>query len=148
MFRIGYGFDSHKLEPGTGIVLGGVVIPCEKSVLAHSDGDVVLHALTDAVLGAAAAGDIGDHFPDTDPVWKDAESSLFLERAIKTAAGKGLAPVNCDITVIAPYPRLSSWKEKIRVGISDMLEIPVDRVSVKATTGKEQPSPTAAKESR
>ncbi len=122
--------------PGDGLILGGIEISCAVAVLAHSDGDVVLHALTDAVLGAAAAGDIGEHFPDDDPRWKDVASARFLETALTLAGEKGLRPVNCDITVIADTPRLSGWKDKIGSAVATLLGISPGAVSVKAKTGE------------
>jgi 2-C-methyl-D-erythritol 4-phosphate cytidylyltransferase/2-C-methyl-D-erythritol 2,4-cyclodiphosphate synthase len=136
MTRTGLGFDSHRLCPGDHIMLGGIRIPCEFAVDAHSDGDVLVHALTDALLGTIAVGDIGDHFPDTDPQFSDAESTRFLAQAMDMVREMGFSLVNCDVTVMAEKPRLGPVKQEIRDRIASVLDISADRVSIKAKTGE------------
>src|SRR5687768_7481180 len=106
-FRIGHGHDIHRIQPGGRMLLGGVVVAEDRSFIAHSDGDVVIHAVVDAILGALGAGDIGRHFPDTDPKWKNADSRVFLEAAVAMAQESGLAVVNLDVTILADSPRLA-----------------------------------------
>jgi 2-C-methyl-D-erythritol 2,4-cyclodiphosphate synthase len=109
-FKIGHGYDLHRLQPGGRLILAGVEISTDLSPIAHSDGDVVLHALVDAILGALALGDIGEHFPDTDPKWKNAPSRLFLEHAYNLARAAGYTLVNADVTILAEKPRLKPHK--------------------------------------
>ena len=116
------------------MVLGGVEIPHPKGPVGHSDGDVLLHALCDALLGAAALGDIGGHFPDTDPRWKGADSSALTHHVMGLVRGFGFAPSNVDITVVAEAPKVGPHREAIRARLSDLLGIPLDAVSVKAKT--------------
>ncbi|MCX7830151.1 MAG: 2-C-methyl-D-erythritol 2,4-cyclodiphosphate synthase [Acidobacteria bacterium] len=132
--RIGFGWDLHKLEKGRKLILGGVEIPSEFGCLGHSDGDVVLHSITDAILGSLALGDIGDHFKDTDPKWKNAESSIFLKESLRLLKEKGFAISNIDATIILEKPKLYPYKEKIRENISKILELNIDQVSFKAKT--------------
>ena len=132
--RIGHGYDVHAFTAGDHVMLGGVRIAHPKGVRAHSDGDVVLHALCDALLGAAALGDIGRHFPDTDAQWKGADSRTILRETVKLVAGRKLKPSQVDITVIAEAPKLAPHVMAMRVVISKGLDIPLDRVNVKATT--------------
>ena len=132
--RIGHGYDVHAFTAGDHVMLGGVRIDHVKGVKAHSDGDVVLHALCDALLGAAALGDIGRHFPDTDPKWKGAESSTIVRETVKLVAGRRLKPSQVDVTVIAEAPKLAPHVMAMRVVISKCLDIPLDHVNVKATT--------------
>jgi len=132
--RVGLGWDLHRLAAGRPLILGGVEIPFEKGCLGHSDGDVVLHAVTDAVLGAAAAGDIGDHFRDTDPQWKGARSFFFVKKAVEIAAGKGLKPGNADVTVILEKPKLYEFKGGIAANIASLLGLDPSAVSFKAKT--------------
>src|SRR5687767_15599955 len=108
--RIGHGYDLHRLEPGGPLVLGGVVVAHDRSPVAHSDGDVVLHAVVDALLGAMAWGDIGEHFPSTDPHWKDAPSHIFVTTIFDRVRGAGYAVGNLDVTVMAERPKLSPFK--------------------------------------
>jgi 2-C-methyl-D-erythritol 4-phosphate cytidylyltransferase/2-C-methyl-D-erythritol 2,4-cyclodiphosphate synthase len=136
MIRIGLGFDSHRLIAGRELLLGGVRIDHDKGLLAHSDGDVVLHALTDAILGAIAAGDIGEHFPDTNPEWKDADSRIFLLHARDLAFRAGYRLGNCDVTIIAEEPKLSPHKSSIVACIAEILQIEPDRISIKAKTAE------------
>ena len=132
--RIGQGFDVHRFGEGDHVMLGGVRVPHTHGVVAHSDGDVVLHALTDALLGAAALGDIGHHFPDKDPQWAGADSSDLLRRALKDVQAAGWYPVNVDCTILAERPRIAMHVPAIREHISDVLDVSVSAVSVKATT--------------
>lgn len=132
--RIGFGWDIHKLTEGRKFVLGGVQIESEKGSLGHSDGDVVLHALTDAILGVLSLGDIGEHFKDSDEKWKDADSSIFVCKALNLLKEKGYKILNVDITVILEKPKLSPYKEEIRKKIASLLEIEINDVSFKAKT--------------
>lgn len=132
--RVGHGFDVHRFAPGRPLVLCGVTIPGETGLAGHSDADVALHALTDAILGALAEGDIGDHFPPTDPAWADAPSERFLGRAAEMVRGRGGAVVNVDVTVVCERPKLAPHREAMRRRIAEILDLALDRVSVKATT--------------
>lgn len=132
--RIGHGYDVHAFAPGDHVMLGGVRIPHECGIRAHSDGDVVLHALCDALLGAAALGDIGRHFPDTDARWKGADSRVILRETVNLVAGRKLKPFQVDVTVIAEAPKLAPHMMAMRVVISGDLGIPLEVVNVKATT--------------
>jgi len=132
--RIGHGYDVHAFTAGDHVMLGGVRIPHGKGVKAHSDGDVLLHALCDALLGAAALGDIGRHFPDTDAKWKGADSRMILRETVQLVTGRRLKPSQVDITVIAEAPKLAPHVMAMRVVISKCLDIPLERVNVKATT--------------
>ena len=132
--RIGSGFDVHTFGNGDFVMLGGVRVPYGRGVIAHSDGDVILHALCDALLGAAGLGDIGQHFRDDDPQWRGADSKGFVQSVLAMLRERHLAVVNADITVLAEAPRLSPHREAIRGSIAALLEIEVDCVNVKATT--------------
>lgn len=132
--RIGHGYDVHRFGEGDHVTLGGVRIPYEKGLIAHSDGDVLLHALADAILGAAALGDIGKHFPDTDAKWKGADSRALLRHVVSLVASKGYRIGNADMTIIAQAPRVSSFTETMRENIAADLAAVVDAVNVKATT--------------
>lgn len=132
--RVGFGWDLHRLEGGRKLVLGGIEIPFEKGCLGHSDGDVVLHAVTDAILGAVAAGDIGDHFRDTDPKWKDARSFFFVKKALEISKEKGFRVGNIDITLVLEKPKLYDFKGEIAANIASLLGIDVADVSLKAKT--------------
>lgn len=134
--RIGQGYDVHAFEPGDHVVLGGVRIPYTQALRAHSDGDVVLHALTDALLGAVALGDIGQHFPDTDPAYRGADSRKLLRDAYALVAKQGFTLTNADMTVVAEKPRLAEWIVPMRTNISKDLDIAIERISVKATTSE------------
>lgn len=133
-FRIGSGFDVHKLVEGRRCIICGVDIPCERGLLGHSDADVALHALADALLGAVAAGDIGHLFPDTDDRWLGADSRVLLREVCRVVAEKGFAPVNADITIIAQKPKMAPYIDAMRANVAADLSLPVDCVSVKATT--------------
>jgi 2-C-methyl-D-erythritol 2,4-cyclodiphosphate synthase len=132
--RIGSGIDVHAFGPGDSLVLGGVRIPHSRGIVAHSDGDVLLHALVDALLGAAALGDIGEHFPDSDPRWRGADSRQFVTAALEMLARRSWRVVNVDLTLLAQAPRLSPWREQIRHSVASMLGVPLADVNVKATT--------------
>ncbi|MFV1883513.1 MAG: 2-C-methyl-D-erythritol 2,4-cyclodiphosphate synthase [Balneola sp.] len=134
--RIGFGFDIHQLVEGRKLILGGLEIPFEKGLLGHSDADVLLHAITDALLGALALGDIGQHFPDTDPEHKDADSRLLLRHCYKLVKEKGYELSNLDATIVAQRPKLMPHIPKIREIIASDLEVDLDQVSVKATTSE------------
>ena len=134
MIRIGQGYDVHRFSEGDHIILGGVTIPYEKGLEAHSDGDVVLHALADALLGAAALGDIGKHFPDTDPAFKGADSRVLLRHVYGVVREKGYALVNADITIIAQAPKMAPHIAAMCRNIAEDLETGIDRINVKATT--------------
>ncbi|MCK5114274.1 MAG: 2-C-methyl-D-erythritol 2,4-cyclodiphosphate synthase [Phycisphaerae bacterium] len=136
MIRTGLGYDSHKFAPDRPLMLGGVQIDFDKGLAAHSDGDVVLHALVDAIFGAMAAGDIGEHFPDNDPKWQNADSSKFVTYARQLAADAGWSIANCDITILAEAPKLSPYKLQIAERIAGLLQISPDAVSVKAKTNE------------
>jgi 2-C-methyl-D-erythritol 2,4-cyclodiphosphate synthase len=132
--RIGSGIDVHAFGPGDSVMLGGVRVPHSRGVLAHSDGDVVLHALCDALLGAAGLGDIGQHFRDTDPQWKGADSKQFVQAVVEMLRVRKLRVGNADITVLAEAPKVGPVRDEIRRQVAVLLEIPEDRVNVKATT--------------
>jgi 2-C-methyl-D-erythritol 4-phosphate cytidylyltransferase/2-C-methyl-D-erythritol 2,4-cyclodiphosphate synthase len=132
--RIGQGVDAHRFGPGDVVWLCGIRIEHDLGLVGHSDADCGLHALTDAVLGAIAEGDIGDHFPPSDPRWKGASSDQFLIHAVKLAAGRGARILNADVTLICERPKIKPHRQEMRQRIADLLEIPLDRVSVKATT--------------
>ncbi len=134
--RIGVGLDSHRMEAGRRCVLGGVEIPSDAGPVGHSDGDALLHAITDAILGACGEGDIGDLFSPSDPQWKDADSAGFLAEALRRASARGFRPVSVDTVVVAERPRLGPWKERIRANLAGMLGLPLDRVGVKAKTAE------------
>lgn len=134
--RIGVGYDSHRLVEGRKLILGGVEIPFEKGLLGHSDADVLLHAITDAILGAAALGDIGQHFPDNDPQNKDADSRLLLTHCYQLVKNKGFVVGNVDATIIAQQPKLMAYLPQIRATIAHDLGVDVSRISVKATTNE------------
>lgn len=134
--RIGTGYDIHRLAEGRKLVLGGVEIPFEKGLLGHSDSDVLTHALCDALLGAAALGDIGTHFPDTDAQWAGASSLDFLARVIELLEDRGYRVGNVDATVIAERPKLKPHIQAIRKTLASVLQVDVDRVSVKAKTNE------------
>lgn len=135
--RVGTGFDAHRFGPGDHVTLCGVSIPHDRGLLGHSDADAAWHALTDALLGAIGAGDIGDHFPPTDPRWKGAPSEVFLRRAAELVAAAGGRVVNVDVTVICERPRVKPHREAMRARTAEALGLPLARVSVKATTTEE-----------
>ena len=132
--RIGHGYDVHKLVEGRPLIIGGVEIPYEKGLLGHSDADVLLHAISDALLGAAALGDIGAHFPDTDPKYKGADSLVLLKEVCNIIRKHGFEIENIDSTVLAQRPKLRPYIDEMRVRISANTGIAIDRISIKATT--------------
>ncbi|MFP5426479.1 MAG: 2-C-methyl-D-erythritol 2,4-cyclodiphosphate synthase [Gammaproteobacteria bacterium] len=132
--RIGHGYDVHRFTDGDFITLGGVRIPHKYGLLAHSDGDVVLHALSDALLGAAALGDIGKHFPDTDPRFKGADSRVLLRHVVGIVQAKGWKVGNIDATIVAQAPKMAPHIETMRQFIAQDLQVELDQVNVKATT--------------
>lgn len=132
--RIGSGIDIHAFGPGDFVMLGGVRVPHSQGVLAHSDGDVVLHALCDALLGAAGLGDIGQHFRDTDPQWKGADSRSFVRSVMNMLLIRKLRVSNADITVLAEAPKVGPVRDQIRRQVAELLEVSEDQVNVKATT--------------
>lgn len=132
--RIGQGYDVHKLVEGRALILGGVTVPYEKGLLGHSDADVLVHAVMDALLGAAALGDIGQHFPDTDPAYKGISSIELLKHVGKLMEEKGYVVENIDATVIAQRPKLAAYRQEMMENIAAALNLPVDKVNVKATT--------------
>ncbi len=134
--RIGQGFDVHAFGPGDHIALGGIRIPHTRGLIAHSDGDVAVHALCDALLGALALGDIGRHFPDSDPRWKNADSLKMLAHCAALIRERGYGLGNVDITVICEQPKLSPHIDAMRARIASVLECDVDQISVKATTSE------------
>lgn len=132
--RIGHGYDVHRLVDGDGITIGGVLIPCDKRLLAHSDGDVLIHAIADALLGAASERDIGFHFPDNDNEYKNIDSKILLKRVLDIIKAKGFEIEYIDCTIIAQAPKMSPYIEKMRSALSRVLEISCDLINVKATT--------------
>ncbi|MGH9558876.1 MAG: 2-C-methyl-D-erythritol 2,4-cyclodiphosphate synthase [Bryobacteraceae bacterium] len=136
MTRAGLGWDVHRLTTGRPLILGGVAIPSETGLEGHSDADILSHALTDALLGAAALGDIGMHFPDTDPRWKGASSARFLAHAAKLVRERGYEIVNVDTTVILERPKLKDYRQPIRESLAQTLGIDIERVSVKFKTAE------------
>ena len=134
MFRIGTGFDVHAFKPGNKIYLCGVEIPFDKSLAGHSDADVALHALTDAILGALALGDIGLHFPDTDEKWKEADSVIFLNWSIEQARQRNLKLSNIDLTIICEKPKINNFREQLILNLSKICSLEHDKINVKATT--------------
>jgi 2-C-methyl-D-erythritol 2,4-cyclodiphosphate synthase len=134
--RTGLGWDVHRVAPGRPLILGGVTIPSEFGLEGHSDADILSHAITDALLGAAALGDIGMHFPDTDPQWKGASSDRFLAHAVKLVRDLGFTIMNVDTTVILERPKLKDHRTAIRESLARTLELDLDRVSVKFKTAE------------
>ena len=132
--RIGHGYDVHRLVEGRKLILGGVEISYTKGLLGHSDADVLLHAISDALLGAVALGDIGKHFPDSDEKYKGADSLVLLKEVMSLLKNKGYKVVNVDATVLAERPKLAPYIDKMRQNIADALSVEVDCISVKATT--------------
>ncbi|MBR3291315.1 MAG: 2-C-methyl-D-erythritol 2,4-cyclodiphosphate synthase [Bacteroidales bacterium] len=133
-FRVGNGYDVHQLAEGLPLVLGGVEIPHTKGCVAHSDGDVLIHALCDALLGALALGDIGQHFPDTSDDYKGIDSKILLARVVEMICNKGWTVVNVDVTLLAQKPKIAPFVPRMRQALADVMGMSVDCVSVKATT--------------
>lgn len=132
--RIGYGWDSHEFKSGVPLKIGGVELPHDKGLAGHSDGDVLLHALTDALLGAVAAGDIGGYFPPSDPKWKGADSVIFLEEALKQVRRAGYAVANVDSTLILDQPKIGPHSQKIQARVAELLGVKPNQVGIKAKT--------------
>jgi 2-C-methyl-D-erythritol 2,4-cyclodiphosphate synthase len=135
--RTGLGWDVHRLIPGRPLILGGVTVPSELGLDGHSDADILSHAITDAILGAAALGDIGMHFPDTDPRWKGCDSLIFLRHAQQLAAEQGYRIVNVDATIILERPKLKDYRQAIRERLAETLGLETGRVSVKFKTAEQ-----------
>ena len=135
-FRVGHGYDLHRLRQGGTLMLGGVAVSSDLSPVAHSDGDVVLHAIVDALLGAMGWGDIGEHFPDTEPRWKGAASRAFVDEVYGRVAAAGFGVANVDVTVLAERPKLKPFKPEMVRSIAEALRVPPDRVNVKAGTNE------------
>ena len=135
-FRTGIGFDSHRLATGRKLILGGVEIPSEQGLHGHSDADVLLHAITDALLGAAAQGEIGEFFPPSDPQWKDADSSIFARHAVELLESYGWSIVNVDAVVVLERPKLLTYRDRMRENIASILKVPATAVGLKAKSGE------------
>ena len=134
MMRVGHGFDAHRLIEGRRLVLGGITVPHDRGALGHSDADVLAHALSDALLGAAAMGDLGGHFPDSDPQWRGADSSRFVTATLQLLERRGLRVMNADLTLLAQAPRIAPWREEIRRSVALKLGLRESQVNLKATT--------------
>ena len=134
--RVGLGHDTHRLAPDRALMLGGFKIEFERGLLGHSDADILLHAITDALLGAAGLGDIGDAFPDTDPAYAGIDSSVLLARTLERVRGEGWELINLDCTIFAQRPKLTPHKPAIRRRLSELLGLPIEAVNVKAKTGE------------
>ena len=132
--RIGYGWDSHEFKKGVPLRIGGVALPHDRGLAGHSDGDVLLHALTDALLGAVAAGDIGGYFPPSDPKWKNADSAIFVAEALRHVRRAGYSVANVDSTLILSAPKIGPHARKIQARVAELLGIPADAVGIKAKT--------------
>ncbi len=132
--RIGHGFDAHRLVSGRALILGGVSIPHDRGLLAHSDGDALIHAVCDALLGAATLGDIGKFFPDTQPEWKGVDSRVLLREVVAMLARKGFRIANVDATIVAQRPKLAPYFPAMRENLATDLKVAVDKVNVKGTT--------------
>lgn len=137
MIRVGLGYDSHRLVQGRPLIIGGVRIDYELGLSGHSDGDVLLHAVTDAILGALAMGDIGQWFPDSDPRWRGADSATFLSSAIAAAKNKGYVVGNCDVVILAEEPKLAPHRDTILCRLGELLGVTPDRVGLKAKTNEQ-----------
>lgn len=134
MFRIGQGFDVHQLTEGRPLIIGGITIPYEKGLLGHSDADVLLHTISDACLGAIGEGDIGRHFPDTDPNFKDADSAKLMEHVWQLVKDRGYELVNADCTIIAQKPKMAPYIQPMKERIAELLNASPEQINVKATT--------------
>jgi 2-C-methyl-D-erythritol 2,4-cyclodiphosphate synthase len=135
-YRIGHGYDLHRIKAGGTLMMGGVCVADAISTVAHSDGDVALHALVDALLGAMGWGDIGELFPNTDPKWKDAASWVFVKEVFGRVQSAGYCVLNCDITILAERPVLKAFKPRIRKNVADLLHVPFEQVNIKAGTNE------------
>lgn len=136
MIRVGQGWDIHRLVEGRALRLAGIVVPYERGLLGHSDGDAVLHALCDALLGAAALGDLGSHFPDTDPRHRGIDSAELVAAVLRVVLARGWAVVNADVTVIAEQPKLAPFLVAMRTRLAELLQLDADQVSLKAKTAE------------
>lgn len=136
MTRIGHGFDAHRFAEGRHLILGGIRVPYERGLLGHSDADALAHAISDALLGAAALGDLGGHFPDSDPQWKDADSIVLLEACVQRVRDAGYTVVNVDATIVVDRPKLAPYIGAMRENLATRLELPLECVSVKAKTSE------------
>lgn len=136
MIRVGLGYDKHVLTEGRKLILGGVIIPFEKGEAGHSDGDVLLHAITDALLGAAGLGDIGSYFPPSDPQWKDADSALLLKKCWQDVKNAGWNLGNLDCVIALEKPKFLPFRDQVRESIANILEVSKDQIFVKAKTGE------------
>lgn len=134
--RIGIGYDSHRFDVSVPLILGGIAIPDHAGLLGHSDGDAVCHAITDALLGAASAGNIGSHFPPDDDTWKGADSTGLLARAVEVLEQRGFRPVNVDASIVCETPRIGPWIERMRARLGEVLGISADRISLKGKTNE------------
>jgi len=134
MMRVGFGYDAHRLAPGRPLILGGVEIPHHLGLIGHSDADVLTHALGDALLGAVAAGDLGRHFPDTDPAYRGISSLILLERIMAVVQSRGFLPVNVDVTVVAERPRLAPHIPQMIINLAPILGLAPEAVNIKATS--------------
>lgn len=134
--RLGNGYDVHKFGPGDHVVLCGVKVPHDQGLVGHSDADVGMHAITDALYGALAAGDIGRHFPPTDPQWKGAASEIFLKHAVQMARDRGFVISNVDCTLVCEYPKIGPHQPTMKAALAAIMDLPADRISVKATTSE------------
>ncbi len=135
-YRVGVGYDSHRLTENRRLILGGVEIPFDKGLDGHSDGDILLHSLTDALLGAAGLGDIGEYFPPSDTRWKDADSRVFLRHAADLVRQRGYRIVNVDVTLVLEAPKIGPYREQIRKSVAETLDVEPDRVGLKAKTAE------------
>jgi 2-C-methyl-D-erythritol 2,4-cyclodiphosphate synthase len=135
-FRIGYGYDVHRLAAGESLLLGGVPIPCDFGTVAHSDGDVLLHAICDALLGAAALGDIGEHFPDSDPAYRGISSLTLLQHTVRLLLESGYTIGNLDATLVLERPKILPYKDSMRAKIAAACGLDISRISLKATTSE------------
>ncbi|HHJ09448.1 MAG TPA: 2-C-methyl-D-erythritol 2,4-cyclodiphosphate synthase [Bacteroidetes bacterium] len=136
ILRIGFGYDVHPLVPDRELMIGGISIPHYKGTKGHSDGDALIHAIVDALLGTLALGNIGDFFPDNDPAYHNMKSRIFLEKTIALISNQGFYIVNIDSTVVLEQPKIKSYIPAIRKSLSEIMQIPIDAVSVKATTSE------------
>jgi 2-C-methyl-D-erythritol 2,4-cyclodiphosphate synthase len=134
--RLGNGYDVHKFGPGDHVVLCGVKVPHDQTLMGHSDADVGMHAITDALYGALAAGDIGRHFPPSDPQWKGAASEIFLKHAVQMARDAGFVISNVDCTLVCEFPKIGPHADAMRAALADIMDLPVEDISVKATTSE------------
>ena len=132
--RVGCGFDVHPFGPGDSLVLGGVRVPYSRGIVAHSDGDVLMHALVDALLGAAGLGDIGQHFPDSDPQWRGVESKRFVAQTCQMLERRHFKLINADLTLLAQSPKIAAWRDQMRYTIAAALQVSEACVNIKATT--------------